>query len=193
MTGTLRYNLDPFNQASDERITELIRRAKLEYLLEKEQTQDEEDKDDKEDKKESSAKTTPGETPKPAKAGLNYKITENGGNLAVGEKQLLCIVRAILKNNQIVVLDEATANIDVVTEETIQKLITEEFKGATVLTIAHRLNTIIKSDKILMLDKGGLLEQGSPKELLLNPESNFTKLAKELKKEKKEEEKVSAT
>ena len=65
MTGTLRYNLDPFNQASDERITELIRRAKLEYLLEKEQTPDEEDKDDKEDKKESSAKTTPGETPKP--------------------------------------------------------------------------------------------------------------------------------
>ena len=67
-------------------------------------------------------------------------------------------MRAILKNNQIVVLDEATANIDVVTEETIQKLITEEFKGATVLTIAHRLNTIIKSDKILMLDKGSLLE-----------------------------------
>ena len=73
------------------------------------------------------------------------------------------------------------------TEETIQKLITEEFKGATVLTIAHRLNTIIKSDKILMLDKGSLLEQGSPKELLNNPESNFTKLARELKKEKKEE------
>ena len=63
-----------------------------------------------------------------------------------------------MKNNKIVILDEATANIDVVTEETIQKLITEEFKGATVLTIAHRLNTIIKSDQILMLDKGAVLE-----------------------------------
>ena len=147
-TGTLRYNLDPFNESSDERIIELIKRAKLEYLLEKEQTPEDEKTE------ESTPKTTPSEeTPgTSAKAGLNYKITENGGNLAVGEKQLLCIVRAILKNNKIVVLDEATANIDVVTEETIQKLITEEFKGATVLTIAHRLNTIIKSDQILMLD-----------------------------------------
>ena len=99
-------------------------------------------------------------------------------------------MRAILKNNKIVVLDEATANIDVVTEETIQKLITEEFKGATVLTIAHRLNTIIKSDQILMLDKGSLLESGSPKELLQNPDSNFNKLAKELKKQKKNENKI---
>ena len=63
-------------------------------------------------------------------------------------------------------LDEATANIDVVTEETMQKLIDEEFKGATVLTIAHRLNTIIKSDKIVMMDKGSLLETGAPKDLL---------------------------
>ena len=96
-------------------------------------------------------------------------------------------MRAILKNNKIVLLDEATANIDVITEETIQKLITEEFKGATVLTIAHRLNTIIKSDMIIMLEKGKLLEEGSPKELLNNPDSHFSNLAKELKKEKKEE------
>ena len=71
-----------------------------------------------------------------------------------------------MRNNKIVLLDEATANIDVVTEETIQTLINEEFKGATVLTIAHRLNTIIKSDKILMLERGTLLEEGPPKELL---------------------------
>ena len=83
-------------------------------------------------------------------------------------------------------LDEATANIDVLTGETIQKLINEEFKGATVLTIAHRLNTIIKSDKILMLEQGQLLEEGSPQELLSKPNSSFSKLAKELKKESKE-------
>jgi ABC-type multidrug transport system fused ATPase/permease subunit len=82
-------------------------------------------------------------------------------------------------------LDEATANIDVITEETIQKLISEEFKGATVLTIAHRLNTIIKSDWILMLERGQLLEEGPPKDLLNDAASNFSKLAKELKKEEK--------
>ena len=96
-------------------------------------------------------------------------------------------MRAILKNNKIVLLDEATANIDVITEEIIQKLINEEFKGATVLTIAHRLNTIIKSDQIIMLDQGQLIETGSPKELLNDPTSNFSNLAKELKKEKKDE------
>ena len=108
-TGTLRYNLDPFNTASDERIIELLKRAKLEYLLEKEQTPDEEE----------GKETKVSEGSKVEKAGLNFKITENGGNLAVGEKQLLCIVRAILRNNKVVLLDEATANIDVVTEETI--------------------------------------------------------------------------
>ena len=117
-TGTLRYNLDPFNEASDERIIELLKRAKLEYLLQKEQAPD---KDEKQ------ASTEAEEGGKTKQAGLNFKVTENGGNLAVGEKQLLCIVRAILRNNKVVLLDEATANIDVVTEETIQKLIHEEF------------------------------------------------------------------
>ena len=79
-------------------------------------------------------------------------------------------------------LDEATANIDVVTEQSIQKLISEEFDGATVLTIAHRLNTIINSDRVLMLDKGRKLEYGSPKELMANPNSPFSKLAEDKKK-----------
>ena len=119
-TGTLRYNLDPFNEVPDERIIELLQKAKLDYLLKKEEESSKADG-------EKTAKTAPEEANKTASTGLNFKITENGGNLAVGERQLLCIVRAILKNNKIVVLDEATANIDVVTEETIQKLISEEF------------------------------------------------------------------
>ena len=89
--------------------------------------------------------------------GLKYKIQEEGKNLSVGERQLICIIRAILRSNKIVILDEATANIDVVTEQAIQRLIKEEFKGATVLTIAHRLNTIIQSDRVLMLSKGTVL------------------------------------
>ena len=78
-------------------------------------------------------------------------------------------------------LDEATANIDVVTEQQIQKLITEEFKYSTVLTIAHRLNTIINSDKVLVIDEGSCAEYDSPKNLLANKESHFTKLLQELK------------
>lgn len=82
------------------------------------------------------------------------KITEGGKNLSSGEKQLICICRAILRKNKIVILDEATANIDVVTEQKIQKLIKEEFTESTVITIAHRLNTIIKSDRVLVLSHG---------------------------------------
>ena len=109
-----------------------------------------------------------------------------GSLVAIGEKQLICIIRAILRKNKIVVLDEATANIDVVTEKTIQKLIAEEFDGATVLTIAHRLNTIIKSDKVLILEKGEKVEYDSPKALMADKDSHFSKLLTDLKKAKKE-------
>lgn len=114
--------------------------------------------------------------------GLKYKIQEEGKNLSVGERQLICIIRAILRSNKIVILDEATANIDVVTEQAIQRLIKEEFKGATVLTIAHRLNTIIQSDRVLMLSKGTVLEYDTPKALLSNPNSAFAKLAEDKKR-----------
>ena len=96
------------------------------------------------------------------KGGIHFWVTENGGNLSVGERQLVCFCRAILRRNKIVLLDEATANIDVVTEQQIQKLISEEFRYSTVLTIAHRLNTIIKSDKVLVLDEGRTVEFDSP-------------------------------
>ena len=109
------------------------------------------------------------------------KITEGGGNLSVGEKQLICICRAILRQNRVVVLDEATANIDLVTEQKIQKLIDQSFANSTVITIAHRLNTIIKSDKVLVLSEGVVEEYDSPKVLMQKPESQFAKLLQELK------------
>ena len=110
-------------------------------------------------------------------------IAEDGSNLSVGEKQLICICRAILRKNKVVILDEATASIDVVTEKKILKLIHEEFTDATVITIAHRLNTIIKSDKVAVLEMGRLAEYDTPSNLINNPESHFAKLLQELKKD----------
>ena len=250
-TGSLRFNLDPFDQYTDERIHELIKKAGLEYLLEgtskkeiedkkkkeeeekkkkdevaaaaegasdsedsddedakkkkeeekkkkeEEEKKKSEDKDEKKDdeKKDDEKKDEVLDKEKQRKKleeegkGLYFKVQEEGKNLSVGERQLVCIIRAILRCNKLVVLDEATANIDVVTEKAIQKLISEEFDGATVLTIAHRLNTIINSDKVLFLSKGTVLEYDTPKRLLADPTSAFSKLAED-KKRKETKKKV---
>ena len=114
--------------------------------------------------------------------GIYLQIKDNGNNLSVGERQLLCICRAILRKNKIVILDEATSNIDIVTENKIQKLIHENFKDSTMLTIAHRLNTIINSDKILLLDHGEVREYDTPANLLADPNTRFSHLISEIKK-----------
>ena len=148
-SGTLRYNLDPFDESSDERKIELIKKAGLEYLLEgvskqelKEKREkelkaekagkpiiEEDDKEsdsaeEKDDDKKTDEKDDDKKTDEKDKAedeeedgkGLKFKVQEEGRNLSIGERQLICIIRAILRCNKIVILDEATANIDVVTE-----------------------------------------------------------------------------
>jgi len=86
-------------------------------------------------------------------------------SLSAGEKQLLCICRAFLKHSKIVLIDEATANIDVKNDAIIQRVITEKFKQSTVFTIAHRLSTLKNSDKIMVMDQGQLVEFGDPNDL----------------------------
>ena len=104
------------------------------------------------------------------------EVAEGGTNLSVGEKQLICIARAILRKTKIIIMDEATANIDYETEEIIQKAIGEIMNDSTIITIAHRIKTIIKYDKILVLDKGVLMDFDSPEELLKKKEGIFYEL-----------------
>jgi len=115
--------------------------------------------------------------------GLDQLVAENGQNLSSGERQLICICRAILRKSKVVLLDEATANIDMITEQKIQNLITTQFQDSTMLTIAHRLNTIQQSDRILVLSFGRIKEFDSPATLMRDPESEFNSLLKELQKE----------
>lgn len=101
---------------------------------------------------------------------------------------MICIARACARKAKVVVLDEATSNIDVVTEQAILKLMKTEFADSTMITIAHRLNTIIASDKVAVLEAGKLIEYDSPKALASRPESYFAKLLNDLKQSEAEEE-----
>ena len=167
-TGTLRFNVDPEKKATDEEILELLEKSGLSHLTTRESS--------------SSASKVDLETGSSGSSDLlGLKIQEGGENLSSGEKSLLCICRAILRKNKVVILDEATANIDLTTEQKIQTLIKNEFKDCTVLTIAHRLQTIIESDKILVLDNGQTAEFDEPQTLLKDPESHFTHLVNEMK------------
>lgn len=99
------------------------------------------------------------------KAGLDMAVMSGGENWSTGQRQLICLARAMVRQARILVLDEATASVDIATDERIQKSIREHFSG-TVLTIAHRLNTIMDYNKIVVMDRGCVVEIGSPAELL---------------------------
>ncbi|XP_039496011.1 multidrug resistance-associated protein 1 isoform X6 [Drosophila santomea] len=148
-SGSLRINLDPFEIKTDDEIWEALELSHLKSFV------------------------------KSLAAGLNHEISEGGENLSVGQRQLVCLARALLRKTKVLVLDEATAAVDLETDDLIQKTIRTEFKECTVLTIAHRLNTILDSDKVIVLDKGQITEFASPTELLDNPKSAFYSMAKD--------------
>ncbi|KAM3178202.1 hypothetical protein ACTXT7_003008 [Hymenolepis weldensis] len=149
-SGTLRFNLDPFNNYTDEAVWEALSTANLRSFV-----------------KEASNE------------GLSMPISEGGGNLSQGQRQLVCLARALLRRSKILVLDEATAAVDPHTDRLIQQAVRTEFADSTVLTIAHRLNTILDYDRIMVLDAGHLAEIGSPCELAARPDSIFCGMLKE--------------
>mmetsp|Transcript_6289 Transcript_6289/g.9668 ORF Transcript_6289/g.9668 Transcript_6289/m.9668 type:complete len:182 (-) Transcript_6289:225-770(-) len=107
---------------------------------------------------------------------LSVEIQAKGANLSVGQRQLLCLARALLRHAKILVLDEATAAVDAGTDNKIQNTIRTEFKDCTLLTIAHRINTIIDADKVLVMDFGKVAEFDTPRNLLSDEKGIFTSL-----------------
>lgn len=114
--------------------------------------------------------------------GLDTVIAESGVNFSIGQKQLLCLARAIFHYNKILVLDEATSNVDPLTDSLIQKIIKAKFADCTVLTIAHRLRTVMDSDRILVMDDGKLVEFDCPEQLLKKKNGYFYSLVTQSKK-----------
>ena len=110
-------------------------------------------------------------------SGLEAQIAEGGENLSVGQRQLVCLSRAVLRKTQILVLDEATAAVDVETDAMIQETIRQQFAHCTVLTIAHRIHTILDSDRVLVLDAGSVAEFDDPQRLLRDKNSIFHSLS----------------
>ncbi|PNF15053.1 Multidrug resistance-associated protein 9 [Cryptotermes secundus] len=112
-------------------------------------------------------------------SGLDFLVNEGGSNFSAGQRQLVCLARAIVRNNRILVLDEATANVDPQTDAFIQKTIRTKFERCTVLTIAHRLNTIMDSDRVLVMEAGTMVEFDHPHLLLQNKKGKFFKMVQE--------------
>lgn len=110
--------------------------------------------------------------------GLSTIVAEGGSNFSVGQRQLLCLARAVLKRNAILILDEVTANVDRQTDQILQETLLKSSDSRTIFAIAHRLETVLNYDWILVLDHGQLAEQGSPAELLKNPKSIFASMSK---------------
>jgi len=148
-SGTIRYNLDPFDEYSDDKLWYVLEHVKCKEFISKQGL------------------------------GLDAPVEEFGGNYSAGQRQMLCLARAMLRDTKVVCLDEATASVDTETDENMQKVIAQEFSACTILTIAHRINTIIENDRVVCLDAGKLVDVDSPAAMLADPKSIFSQLVDE--------------
>jgi len=156
-SGNVRSNLDPFDHYSDEQIWTALEKCRMKDAVE-EMTD-----------------------------GLNSLVAEYGSNFSQGQRQLLCLGRALLKQCKILLLDEATSSVDFETDKAIQTTIRECFANCTIITIAHRVNTIMDSDKILVMDSGVIGEFDSPEELLKRNDSLFSDIVSHSRGEDEED------
>ncbi|CAM0878903.1 unnamed protein product [Alopecurus aequalis] len=147
--GTLRSNIDPLHEYSDEKIWEALDSCHL------------------------------GEEVRKHELKLDCTVTENGENWSAGQRQLVCLGSVILRRRQILVLDEATSSVDPKTDSLIQKTLQRQFAECTVITVAHRITSVIDSDKVILLDNGEIAEHDSPTKLLEDSSSLFSKLVSE--------------
>lgn len=159
LEGTIRSNLDPFNQYSTEELWRSVELSHLKpHIIQMFANSSEE-----------------GSQPQESVM-LEAKVNENGSNLSVGQRQLLCLSRALLNKSKVLVLDEATAAVDMETDKIIQQTIRNEFEDRTIITIAHRIDTVLDCDRILVLDKGTVKEFDTPHNLLSDKQSMFFSL-----------------
>ena len=141
-SASLRDNLDPYGEHTDQEILQVLDEVSLNILIE-------------------------------AGNDLHSIIVGKGLNFSAGQKQLLCLARAVLRNNKIVMMDEATSNIDNETDKIIQNIVRNKFRDCTMLTIAHRLRTVIQNDLIIVMEDGACKESGTPAQLYNTEDSLF--------------------
>ncbi|EJS42817.1 ybt1p [Saccharomyces arboricola H-6] len=163
-SGTIKTNLDPYDEFSDKRIFEALKRVNL---VSEEQSHQGGIREVGNDTSSTNSENVN------KFLDLSSEVSEGGTNLSQGQRQLMCLARSLLRSPKIILLDEATASIDYSSDAKIQETIRKEFQGSTILTIAHRLRSVIDYDKILVMDAGEVKEYDHPYSLLLNKQSIF--------------------